>query len=71
MTINKDTKSPGGTTGFSLEAVAIMRWTLNASCRVELRKCLYSHLNYSPERYPHKDLSPSRILQDERDIQVF
>ena len=31
MTINKDTKSPGGTTGFSLKANAIMRWTLNAS----------------------------------------
>ena len=71
MTINKDTKSPGGTTGFSLEADAIMRWTLNASYRAELRKYLYSHLNYSPEHYPHKDLSPSCILQDEQDIQAI
>ena len=71
MTINKDNKSPGGTTGFSLEADAIMRWTLNASYRAKLRKCLHSYLNYSPARYPHKDLSPSRILQDERDIQAI
>ena len=45
MTINKDTKTPGGTTGFTMEADAIMRWTLNASYRAELRKCLYKHLN--------------------------
>ena len=72
MTINKDTtKSPGGTTGFSLKADTIMRWTLSASYRSELRKCLYSHWNYSPACYPHKDLSPSPVLQDEPDIQAI
>ena len=68
MTINKDNKSPGGPTRFSLKADAIMRWTLNDSYRAELRKCLYLHLNYS---HPHKDLSPSRILWDERDVQAI
>ena len=71
MTIGKDSKSPGGTTGFPLKADAITRWTLNASYRVELRKCLYSHLNYYPARYPHKDLSASRIVQNERDSQAI
>ena len=31
---------------------------------------MYS-LNYSPTCYPHKNLSPSRILKDEQDIQVI
>ena len=62
MTFNRDTKSLGGTT--------IMRGTLSASYRAELRKCLYSHLNYSPARCPHKDLSPFRILQDKKNIQA-
>ena len=35
MTINKDTKTPGGTTGFSMKQDAIMRWTLNSSYRAE------------------------------------
>ena len=71
MTINKDTVSPGGITGFCLKADTIMRWTLNASYRAKLRKCLYSQLNYSPACYLHKDLSPSCILQDEQDMQAI
>ena len=70
MTINKDTTSPGGTAGFSLKVDAVMRW-INASHRVELRKCLYPYLNYSPAHYPHKDLNPSRVLQDEWDNQAI
>ena len=68
MTINKVTKTPGGTTGFTMKADAIMRWTLNASYRAELRKCLYTHLNYSQQLYSHKDLTTSRILEDEKDV---
>ena len=71
MAIIKDTKYPGKTTAFSLKADSIMRWKLNASCRAKLKKCLYSHLNCSHARYPNKDLSPIRILQDERDIQAI
>ena len=65
MTINKDTKSPGGTTCFSLKANAFMRWSLNASYRAKFRK------SYSPACCPHKDISPSLILQNERDIQAI
>ena len=71
MTINKDTKTLGGTTGFSMKADAIMRWTLNAPCRAELRKCLHSHLKLSPTCYPQKDLTPSRIQKDESDVQTI
>ena len=70
MTINKDTKTPGGTTGFSMKADAILRWTLNAPYRAEIRKSLHSHLKLSPTCYPHKDLTPSRISRDERDVQA-
>ena len=38
-TINKDTKTPGGTTGFSANSNAINRWALNASYRAKLRRC--------------------------------
>ena len=62
MTINKDTNSPGGTKGFSLKADAIMRWKFHAFYRAELSKYLYSDLNYSLARYPHKHLRSSCIL---------
>ena len=38
MTINKDTKTPGGTTGFSTNIGAVKRWEINASYRVSLRR---------------------------------
>ena len=71
MTINRDTKTPGGTTGFSTNADAIRRWTLNASYRAALRKCLYGYINYSPQGYTHKDLTKSRIAKDERDVMAI
>ena len=67
-TINK---TPRGTTGFTMKADSIMRRTLNASYRAELRKCLYTHLNYSPQLYSHKGLTTSRILKDEKDIKLI
>ena len=68
MTINK---TPGGTTGFTMKADSIMRRTLSASYRAELRKCLYTHLNYSPQLYSHKGLTTSRILKYEKDIKLI
>ena len=70
MTINKDTKTPGGTTGFSTNTDAIRKWTLNASYRAAIRKCLYGYVNYSPPGYLYKDLTNSRIKKDEKDVQV-
>ena len=67
-TINKDTKTPGGTTGFSTKSPAVMRWTLNAAYRADLRKKLYGFIDYAPQKFNHKDLRVSRIARDEKDV---
>ena len=67
-TINKDTKTPGGMTGFSTNTGAAQRWDINASYRAALRICFQQHLQYQPNVFKHKDLSLSRILKDEADV---
>ena len=69
MTINKDTKTPGGTTGFSTNDNAVKRWEITAAYRAGIRKCLLEHLSFKKQKYLHNDLSPSRILRDEEDVQ--
>ena len=71
MTLNKDTKTPGGTTGFSTNIGAVKRWEINASYRAALRTAFHQHLNYNSQSYQHKDLSLSRIARDENDIQAI
>ena len=71
MTLNKDTKTPDGTTGFSTSANAVRRWEVNASYRAELRTSFHRHLDYNQQKYKHKDISPSRIRRDERDVTSF
>ena len=66
--MNKDTKTPGGTTGFSTKSPAVMRWTLNAAYRADLRKKLYGFIDYAPQKFNHKDLRVSRIARDEKDV---
>ncbi len=68
-TINKDTKTPGGTTGFSTNSNAINRWALNASYRVKLRCCFHRHLGYGNIQHKHHDFSVTRIKRDEKDVQ--
>jgi hypothetical protein len=68
MTLNKDTKTPGGTTGFSTNSGAVKRWEINASYRAALRTCFHQHLNYQQQNYKHQDLTPSRINRDNTDI---
>ena len=46
MTLNKDTKTPGGTTGFSTIVGVVQRWELNASYRESLRRCIDDHLQH-------------------------
>ena len=69
VTINKETKCHGGTSGFSRKSHAVKRWALTSAYRAELRKMLYGYVNYAPQKFPHKDLTSSRIMKDERDIQ--
>ena len=70
MILNRDTKIPGGTTGFSTNTNAARRWEINASYRASLRSVFHQHLQYRSSKYDHKDLSPARILKDEKDISV-
>ena len=71
MTINKDTKTPGGTTGFSTNPNSIIRWSINATFRAELRKKLHEFVNYRKQRFSHKDLNPSRINKDKKDVKAI
>ena len=68
-TINQDTKTPGGTTGFSTNSNAINRWALNTSYGANLRCCFYKHLGYVDTKHKHHDLSASRMERDEKDVQ--
>ena len=65
MKINKDTKTPGGTTGFSTNPNSIVRWIINATCRAELRKKMHEFANYKKQKFLHKGLNPSRIVKYE------
>ena len=71
MTLNKDTKTPGGCTGFSTNVNAVKRWEINAAYRAALRTCFHKHLDYQPQKYKHHDLNPSRIMQDEKAVQCI
>ena len=68
MTLNKDTKTPGGCTGFSRNVNA-GRWEINAAYRAALRTCFHKHLDYQPQNYKHPDLNLSRIKKEENDVQ--
>ena len=70
MTINKESKSAGGTTGFSTNVDAVRRWEVNASYRSALMSCIKQHVSYKTQKYQHQDLRPSRIKKDEADIQA-
>ena len=71
MTINKDTKTPGGTTGFSTNPNSIIRWSINATYRAELRKKMHEFASYKKQKFLHKDLNPSRIMKDEKDVNAI
>ena len=50
MTLNRDTKTPGVTTGFSLNSGAVKRWELNASYRAALTTCFHNHTKLPSSR---------------------
>ena len=68
-TVNRDTKTPGGTTGFSTNQNAVNRWSINASYRAEIRNCFHNFLGTHSQSHVHNDLKPSRIKRDEKDVQ--
>ena len=71
MTLNHDTKTPGGTTGFSTNIGAVHRWEINSKYRASLRTVFHQHLDYKSSTYQHTDLAPSRICKDENDVSAL
>ena len=61
MTLNKDTKTAGGCTGFSTNINAVKRWEISVAYRAKLRTCFHEHLNYQPQQFQHPDLNPARM----------
>ena len=70
MTINKDTETPGGTTGFPTKIGAVKRWEITAFYRANILKCLHQHLCYNKQRHSHSDLNPSSKGKDENAVQA-
>ena len=68
MTLKKDTKTPGGTTGFSTDVNVIHRWALDETHEGELTQCLHQVINFSNQTTKHKDLHKSHILKDEEGV---
>ena len=69
MTLNKDSKTAGGCTGFSTNVNTVKRWEVNAAYRAGVCSCFLSHLNYVIPKHKHPDLNPSRIKKDQEDVQ--
>ena len=69
MTLNKDTETPCGTlkppvVQLSFQLVLSQFSLLGA----ELNTCFHKHLDYNQQKCKHKDISPSRMWRDERDV---
>ena len=71
MGLYRDTKTPGGTTGFSTNIGAVHRWEINSEYRASLRTVFHQHLDYKSSNYQHADLAPSRICKDENDVSAL
>ena len=69
MTVNRDTKTAGGTTGFSRSNDAVNRWTLNGPYRAGMKRSLHEFLSMHKRSFGHSDLTPGRIKRDERDVE--
>ena len=68
-TLNKDTQTPGGTKGFSLNPGAVRRYYLNAEFRSTYLRQIRYMTSLCSSRLNHADLQPTRILKDEVDVQ--
>ena len=68
-TVNKDTKSPGGTKGFNLKPKAVNKYYLVAEYRSIFMRNWKEMLHLSRSSCRHNDLQKSRIARDEADVQ--
>ena len=67
-TTNKDTKTPGGLTGFSTKTNAVDQWTINVPYRASLYSHLQEFLGTNTKKYVHTDLQKSRIRNDQDNV---
>lgn len=67
-TVNKDTQTPGGTKGFSLNPGAVERYYITAEFRTLFLRNLRKMVGYAKGKHGHADLTASRISQDEKDV---
>lgn len=68
-TINKDTQTPGGTKGFSLNPGAVRRFYLSAEFRSSYLRQLRHMTGLGSTCVKHADVQPTRVLRDEADVQ--
>lgn len=68
VTVNKDTQTAGGTTGFSLKAAAVSRYYLTAEYRSAVLTMLRDIVHARRKGYSHPDLQQSRIKKDEEAV---
>ena len=67
-TVNKQTQTPGGTKGISLKHATITKYYVNAEYRL---RQLFSIFDQKSARWSPHDLQPTRIKQDESDVQII
>lgn len=67
-TINKDCKSPGGFTGFSVNFCSTQKWILNSGRRALYKRFLQQMLTSKCSTQKHNDLFLGRMKQDEKDV---
>ena len=67
-TVNKDTKTPGGTKGFSLKPGAVSRHYLTAEYRAVYLRTLRDMIGQGSSKLSHPDLQGPRLRKDEADV---
>ena len=67
-TINKDTQTPGGTRGFSLNKGAVARYYLTAEYRTAALRTLRDLISSHGDGIGHPDLQSSRFARDKSDV---
>lgn len=67
---NKDTQTPGGTQGFSLNPGAVRRYYLNAEYRSMFLRQLRAILGIESSSLNHQDLQSTRIKKDESNVKA-
>ena len=68
-TINKDTKTPEGSKGFSLKPAALSRYYLTVEYRSTCLKQPRELTHIKPPGFSHHDLKSSRITKNEQAVQ--